>query len=109
MPRVRYLKCYNGNHVPLEGSLLCQCGLTYYVEKKDAEFLNESDLINSPNHYIQGIECWDYIISQNLNYLEGNIIKYITRYKKKNGLEDLRKAKAYLEKLISTVETRDDV
>ena len=47
-----------------------------------------------------GIETWDYILSHHLGYLEGNIIKYVTRYDKKNGLEDLYKAKHYLEKLI---------
>jgi hypothetical protein len=35
-----------------------------------------------------------------MNYLEGNIIKYVSRYKNKNGIEDLNKAKWYLEKLI---------
>ncbi|MBD7914541.1 DUF3310 domain-containing protein [Clostridium sp. Sa3CUN1] len=42
----------------------------------------------------------DYIKSNNLNFFEGNVIKYITRYKEKNGLEDLLKAKTYLEELI---------
>lgn len=51
-----------------------------------------------------GIETWDYILSHNLGYLEGNVIKYITRYKKKDGLNDLKKAKHYIEKLIETNE-----
>ena len=57
----------------------------------------------SPDHYKGGIETWDYIVSQDLGYLEGNIIKYITRAGKKDGestLDDLLKAKAYLTKLI---------
>ena len=57
----------------------------------------------SPDHYKQGIETWDYIVSHNLGYLEGNIIKYITRAGLKDGestLDDLLKAKAYLTKLI---------
>ena len=57
----------------------------------------------SPDHYKAGIETWDYIISHNLGYLEGNIIKYITRAGLKDGestLDDLLKAKAYLTKLI---------
>lgn len=60
------------------------------------------DNIKNPKHYTQGIECWDYIISHKMNFLEGNIIKYITRWRDKNGIEDLRKAQAYLEKLISS-------
>ncbi len=58
----------------------------------------------SPEHYKTGIETWDYIISQELGYLEGNIIKYITRAGKKaneSRLDDLLKAKAYLTKLIN--------
>jgi len=57
----------------------------------------------SPDHYKNGIETWDYIVSHNLGYLEGNIIKYITRAGLKDGestLDDLLKAKAYLTKLI---------
>jgi hypothetical protein len=55
----------------------------------------------SPEHYKQGdIEVIDYILDQKFNYLEGNIIKYVSRYKSKNGIEDLRKARWYLDKLI---------
>ena len=62
----------------------------------------EGGKIHHPNHYNEGIEAWDYIISHNMNFLEGNIIKYITRYKHKNGLEDLKKVRQYLDKLIET-------
>lgn len=60
-----------------------------------------NDLVSHPKHYTQGIECWDYITSHKMGYLEGNIIKYVTRYKQKDGLKDLLKAQAYLGKLIS--------
>ena len=59
---------------------------------------NEKQVAGS--HYITDIQPWDYIITNKLGYLEGNIIKYITRHKKKNGLQDLQKAQHYLEKLI---------
>ena len=60
------------------------------------------DIINKPLHYNQGlIEPIDFIKSQNMNYIEGNIIKYTTRYKFKNGIEDLKKAQWYLDKLIA--------
>ena len=56
----------------------------------------------NPGHYnIYAIQPRDFIVANNLGYLEGNIIKYITRYKYKNGLEDLLKAKNYLEYLIN--------
>ena len=52
-------------------------------------------------HYKEmSIQPWDYIISNNLGFLEGNAIKYISRWKEKNGIEDLRKAIHYIEKLI---------
>jgi len=54
-----------------------------------------------PQHYKQGnIETIEYILDQDMNYLEGNIIKYVSRYKYKNGIEDLHKARWYLNKLI---------
>jgi hypothetical protein len=60
-----------------------------------------ADNINSPDHYNKGdIEVIDYILDQKFNYLEGNVIKYVSRYRSKGGIEDLRKAKWYLEKLI---------
>ena len=62
----------------------------------------ESDAIN-PNHYRNGdIQPIDFILAQKMNYLEGNIIKYISRYKYKNGKEDLLKAQQYLEWLIQS-------
>jgi len=54
-------------------------------------------------HYaVKAIQPWDFIISNNIGYLEGNIIKYISRWKDKNGIEDLKKAQHYLQKLIET-------
>lgn len=55
------------------------------------------------NHYQAPIQTWDYIIAHDLGYLEGNVVKYVSRYRKKNGLQDLEKAKHYLDKLIETV------
>lgn len=52
------------------------------------------------SHYKSTMECWDYILANDLGYLEGTAIKYITRWKKKNGVEDIQKAIHFLEKLI---------
>jgi hypothetical protein len=51
-------------------------------------------------HYQLEIQPWDYITLNRLGYLEGNIIKYVTRHKEKNGVKDLEKAKHYIDKLI---------
>tara|TARA_R100001163_G_C5068486_1_gene208908 strand:- start:15705 stop:15980 length:276 start_codon:yes stop_codon:yes gene_type:complete len=56
--------------------------------------------VNHPKHYNQGIEMWDYAYSHDLDFFEGNIVKYVTRWKDKGGIEDLYKAKQYLDKLI---------
>lgn len=61
--------------------------------------------IEHPSHYNQGkIEMWDYAYQHNLDFYEGNIIKYVTRWKYKNGIQDLKKAKMYLDKYIKIQE-----
>jgi len=55
----------------------------------------------SPQHYQQGkIQVIDFITDQKFDWIEGNIVKYISRYKTKNGIEDLKKAQFYIERLI---------
>jgi hypothetical protein len=64
------------------------------------------DPVRSPEHYTAGgIETWDYMESKMTpemyeGYLIGNVIKYVSRYHRKNGLEDLEKAHTYLTKAI---------
>jgi hypothetical protein len=63
------------------------------------------DKINKPAHYEGNIECILAIQSSMSNeafkgYLKGNIQKYIWRFDRKNGVEDLKKAQWYLNKLI---------
>ena len=63
-----------------------------------------------PSHYAfdEGvIECIDYIESHAFDFVEGNVIKYVTRYQHKNGTEDLKKAKWYLDRLIKRSEAWD--
>ena len=53
------------------------------------------------SHYkTLAIQPWDYIIQNNLGFLEGNVIKYVTRWKDKEGVQDLQKARHFLDKLI---------
>jgi hypothetical protein len=64
------------------------------------------DAIN-PSHYKTGkIECIEYIEDkltpeEYRGYIKGNVLKYITREKHKNGDEDIRKAKWYLDRLVN--------
>ena len=52
------------------------------------------------NHYRKAIQPWDIIEEWELNFWAGNVLKYLLRYPYKNGVEDLEKAKHYLEYLI---------
>jgi hypothetical protein len=64
-------------------------------------FPTADDMQVGGDHYMdKAIQPWDYIIANNLGYLEGNIVKYISRWKDKGGVDDLRKAQHYLAKLI---------
>jgi hypothetical protein len=65
----------------------------------------KTDMVNSPPHYNKaGIECIDAIRAATGDgyeyYLQGNIMKYLWRYRYKNGVEDLQKAQWYLDKLV---------
>jgi len=68
------------------------------------------DNVNNPTHYGTGnIECIEYIEDflkreEFIGYLRGNIAKYMHRWRYKNGLEDLHKARWYLDKLIKEAE-----
>lgn len=66
------------------------------------------DKVNKPAHYQGAIECIDAIESTMSKeafrgYLKGNVMKYMWRYEKKNGVEDLQKAEWYLKKLIESL------
>jgi hypothetical protein len=57
------------------------------------------------NHYKDNtIQVWDAIHDWGLDYFSGNVIKYVARHKKKNGVEDLKKGRHYLDKLIAISE-----
>ena len=72
--------------------------------------MRDYDSVDNPAHYNKGgVECIDAIrgsMSADAfrGFLKGNVMKYVFRYEAKNGLEDLRKARWYLERLIGEVE-----
>lgn len=49
-------------------------------------------------HYKSVVQHWDYVVANDLNYFEGQITKYVTRARKKNGMQDLQKAAHFLQK-----------
>lgn len=53
------------------------------------------------DHYKkQKIQHWDYVLANDIPYMEAQIIKYVSRWRHKNGIQDLEKAKHFLEKLL---------
>ena len=72
---------------------------------------NVHDMVNHPQHYTQGgIECIDALKAATVGkrgieaVCVANVIKYLWRYEKKNGIEDIRKAKFYIERLLKELE-----
>jgi hypothetical protein len=101
------------NYQQFGGSRFCSGCFKLYAQStvpeiKYGEYNKTKDNIN-PDHYKQGkLETIDIIESatgENFDgFLIGNVVKYVSRYKYKNGLEDLKKAQWYLQKLIDKKE-----
>ena len=80
-------------------------------------FNKPADYVNHPPHYqsSSGLETIDVIeaFTEDLTGFEathtGNVLKYICRWKSKNGLEDLKKARWYLDRLIAKLEKKEEV
>ena len=75
------------------------------IEEQAVELPKQEDVINHPSHYTRGkIEVIDFIEDQQLPYHLGNVIKYIARAGYKGDkLEDLKKARWYLDRYIKGV------
>lgn len=78
-----------------------QLDLFHEATRKHVQALTANDVQVAGTHYKgKAIQPWDYIVANNLGYLEGNIVKYVSRWKDKGGVDDLKKARHYLDKLI---------
>ena len=60
--------------------------------------------MRTPTHYDFAIQPVEYILRNGLGFREGNVIKYISRWKMKNGRDDLLKAKHYIDILIAELD-----
>lgn len=103
-----YMVEINGKDVYMSNS---EVELVGEEVKKENLKVVEEDVVNHPKHYTQGkIECIDAIESATVGkvgieaFYVGNVIKYLWRYEKKNGLEDVKKCEYYLKKLIEVKE-----
>ena len=83
------------------------------IVKKTAQLAVQTDDVNHPVHYNNGkVECIEAIeamLSETEfeGYVRGNVIKYVWRFKYKDGLKDLKKAKWYLERLIASLDSSE--
>lgn len=81
-----------------------------YTPAGEIPAITKPDMVNHPNHYTQGgIECIKAIEASMppdgfQDYCKGNVLKYVWRFRQKNGLEDLKKARVYLNWMIESVE-----
>ena len=97
-------ECDKCNYSPLR-----QCFELMRVQNDSAP-----DAVNHPNHYCQGgIECIKAIEASMTpeefqGYCKGNVMKYIWRFREKNGLEDLKKAQVYLGWMIESKEKQEE-
>ena len=112
-------ECHSCNKCLLEkfsGGVMCdfdkwsddKLAIAYEEVKMDG---GSTDMVNHPKHYTQGgIECIDALKAATVGkrgieaVCVANVIKYLWRYEEKNGIEDVRKAKFYIERLLKELE-----
>lgn len=75
------------------------------ISTSNTSLMTKADMVNHPPHYkAGGIETIDFIEAKNLGYHLGNVVKYVSRADLKGAkLEDLQKAKWYLDRAISNL------
>lgn len=85
--------------------LICSnCKMIYDLKEYHVCKFN-SNVAQQPHYTKWKIQPITFIAANQLNFCQGNIIKYVMRYKDKNGLEDLKKARQYINYLIEEIET----
>lgn len=105
--------CYNCKNKDYENEACERCIRTDDLDSTPSEWVPMIDMVNHPDHYMSntGLETIDVIeaFTSDLKGLEAvctaNVLKYICRWKKKNGLQDLEKAQWYLNRLIEHVQS----
>ena len=112
---------YSGRELKLH-PFMCVCGVSflaemylrehqafceYWAERKSVredsdrkESGANASQVGGQHYKAKAIQPWTYIAANNLGYFEGNVVKYVSRWRDKGGVEDLRKAVHYLQKLI---------
>ena len=69
--------------------------------------MSANDIQIGGEHYQAPIQTWDYLLANEVPFLEGCIVKYVVRWRKKGGLQDLLKARHCLDKLIEHTQQQE--
>jgi len=92
-------------HKEIRANCKAKADATKPISKYTKDFIDKAKETKStpakPDHYKSPIDVIEFCKLNDLDFVQGNVIKYIVRYKKKNGLEDLKKAQEYINRLIS--------
>lgn len=90
--------CEN-EHLSFTNSPCTDCKMYSNWQPKD-NTVKATDTQIGGNHYMAKVQPIDFIVGNDIPFREANIIKYVFRHKKKNGKQDLEKARHYLDMLI---------
>lgn len=74
--------------------------------KPEMNKLANDTQVGGTHYKEQKLQPWDAIAAWDCGFLDGNVIKYVVRYRSKGGVEDLKKARHYLDKLIELEEKK---
>jgi hypothetical protein len=108
----RYLMKNNANADKFVSAVLkskeIEAGMKIKKEILDEILLERANEVQvGGEHYkTKGIQPWDAIHAWGLGFFSGNVVKYVARHREKNGVEDLKKARHYLDKLIEIMEAK---
>ena len=76
------------------------------ADKPEMNKLANDTQVGGTHYKEQKLQPWDAIAAWDCGFLDGNVIKYVVRYRSKGGVEDLKKARHYLDKLIELEELK---
>jgi hypothetical protein len=92
---------YHPRHLPIPDGWQYSAELPGFHAQRYIWIEPMADDPTNPDYYRQGgIETADFIAAKRLDFFEGNAVKYLTRWRQKGGVEDLKKARWYINKLV---------
>jgi hypothetical protein len=85
---------------------IVKCILEHTKETEELSMKSFKKQVGGSHYKKYKIQPVEFIIKNNIGFVEGNIIKYVLRFKEKGGVQDLNKAKHYIELLIDSTKSR---